>query len=64
MYRYGILSLLLIDIQKETLTVNSNMTITGDVILLVDDVSTSGNSLLACKELLIENGKSRYVCIR
>ena len=28
-------------------------------ILLVDDISTSGNSLLACKELLMENGAER-----
>lgn len=45
-----------IDIQRESLGVNPDMSITGSVILLVDDVTTSGNSLLACKELLLKHG--------
>lgn len=46
-------------VQKNSLYVNPNMTVSGDVILLVDDVSTSGNSLIACKELLLESGAER-----
>lgn len=38
---------------------NPELSIDGDVILLVDDVTTSGNSLSACKELLLSHGASR-----
>ena len=30
--------------------------ITGDIVLLMDDVTTTGNSLYACKEILIQAG--------
>ena len=30
--------------------------ITGEVVLLMDDVTTTGNSLYACKEILLANG--------
>jgi len=32
-------------------------------ILLVDDISTTGNSLLACKELLLKAGASKVKCV-
>nr|WP_297704296.1 hypothetical protein [uncultured Butyrivibrio sp.] len=32
--------------------------IKGDVVLLMDDVTTSGNSLYACKEILLAHGAS------
>lgn len=48
-----------VEVQKNSLMVNPNMSITGDVILLVDDVTTSGNSLKACKEILLANGAKR-----
>lgn len=48
-----------ISIQKDSLCINPNISIKGDVVLLVDDVTTSGNSLLACKEILLENGAKR-----
>lgn len=28
----------------------------GDIVFFVDDVTTTGNSLYACKEILKENG--------
>ncbi len=47
------------DIQKKTLAVNPELPIADNVILVVDDVSTSGNSLMACRDLLLENGAER-----
>lgn len=32
------------------------MDISGDVVLLIDDVTTTGNSLYACKEILLQAG--------
>lgn len=47
------------NIQKKTISVNPDLHVDGDVILLVDDVATSGNSLNACKSILMEHGASR-----
>ncbi len=32
------------------------MSVEGEDVLLLDDISTSGNSLLACRDILIANG--------
>lgn len=32
------------------------MDITGEIVLLMDDITTTGNSLYACKDILLENG--------
>lgn len=32
------------------------MEITGDIVLLMDDVTTTGNSLYACREILLQAG--------
>lgn len=48
-----------VDVQLESLKTNPDLSIEGDVILLVDDVTTSGNSLRACKEILLRNGAKR-----
>ncbi len=45
--------------QIESIGINPNVKISGDVVLLVDDVTTSGNSLRACKELLLKHGAKR-----
>lgn len=33
-----------------------DMDVTGDIVLLMDDVTTTGNSLYACREILLERG--------
>lgn len=45
--------------QINSITVNPALSISGDVVLLVDDVTTSGISLRACKDILLNNGATR-----
>jgi hypothetical protein len=52
-----------IRVQLESLGVNEHMTIEGDVVLLVDDVTTSGASLEACKEILLDYGARRVAML-
>ena len=52
-----------IRVQLGSLDVNPDMTVEGDVILLVDDVTTSGASLEACKEILLEHGARRVAML-
>lgn len=46
-------------VHLNSISVNPNMQIKGEVVLLVDDVTTSGNSLRACQQILLENGATR-----
>lgn len=39
------------------------MTVDGDVVLIVDDVTTSGASLEACKQILLANGAKRVAML-
>ncbi len=32
------------------------MDVSGDIVLLMDDVTTTGNSLIACRDILLEHG--------
>lgn len=52
-----------IRVQLESLDVNPDMTVEGDVILIVDDVTTSGASLEACKEILLKHGARRVAML-
>lgn len=45
-----------IDIHFQSISTMNNMKIEGDVVLLMDDVTTTGNSLYACKEILLKKG--------
>ena len=45
-----------IDIHFRSISTMNNMKIEGDVVLLMDDVTTTGNSLYACKEILLKKG--------
>ena len=51
-----------VHMQLESIGVNPNMTIEGDVVLLVNDVTTSGASLEACRRILLRNG-ARHVAM-
>ncbi len=45
-----------IQVHRESISINNNMSVKGEVVLIVDDVTTSGASLEACKQILLENG--------
>ncbi len=42
-----------------TIIPSSDKEISGDVVLLIDDVTTTGNSLYACKEILLRSGAEK-----
>lgn len=43
-------------IHLDSIETDSDTEITGDVVLLMDDVTTSNNSLKACKKILLDHG--------
>ena len=45
-----------IDVHLQSIKVITDLSIQGDIVLLMDDVTTTGNSLYACREILLENG--------
>lgn len=47
------------NVHLESIEVDNNTEITGDVVLLMDDVTTSNNSLKACKKILLGHGAER-----
>lgn len=47
------------EVHLRSIEVLEDMDITEDIVLLMDDVTTTGNSLYACKEILINHGAER-----
>jgi predicted amidophosphoribosyltransferase len=45
-----------INVHMNTISTLDDMDISGDIVLLMDDVTTTGNSLYACKEILLSKG--------
>ncbi len=43
-------------VHLNSITTLENMDVSDNIILLMDDVTTSGNSLYACKEILMDHG--------
>lgn len=43
-------------IHMKSIDTVEDMTVSGDIILLMDDVTTTGNSLYACREILLQKG--------
>lgn len=50
-------------VHMESLKIVNQHIIEGKQVLLIDDVTTTNNSLLACKELLLENGAASVYCL-
>lgn len=46
-------------VHLNSITTLDDVDIQGDVVLLMDDVTTTGNSLYACKEILLSKGANQ-----
>ena len=46
-------------VHMQSITTADDMNIQGDVVLLMDDVTTTGNSLYVCKEILLDKGAEK-----
>ena len=47
------------EVHLNSITTLDEIDIQGDVVLLMDDVTTTGNSLYVCKEILLSRGASK-----
>lgn len=44
------------EVHLQSVQTLQDVDITNDIVLLMDDVTTTGNSLYACREILLERG--------
>jgi predicted amidophosphoribosyltransferase len=51
------------NVHLDSIHVPDNSTVVGKRVLLLDDVLTSGNSMLACCEILLGAGAAKVVCL-
>ncbi|WP_053058269.1 ComF family protein [Pedobacter sp. BMA] len=51
-----------VQVHLDSLRVTNSELLSGKQVLLLDDVTTTGSSLLACKKLLIDAGASKVYC--
>ncbi len=47
------------EVHMKSIGVESDVDISGEVVLLMDDVTTTGNSLYACRDILLANGAEK-----
>lgn len=47
------------EVHLRTIDTLQDMDVSGDVVLLMDDVTTTGNSLYACREILLNHGANK-----
>lgn len=47
------------EVHMHSISTVQDMNIKGDIVLLMDDVTTTGNSLYACKEILLEHAAGK-----
>ena len=52
-----------IKVHLDSIDVNPDMCVADEVVLVVDDVTTSGNSLYACRDILMEHGAKRVALL-
>lgn len=52
-----------IKVHLDSIGVNPDMSVADEVVLVVDDVTTSGNSLYACRDILMEHGAKRVALL-
>ena len=45
-----------IEIHYKSITTLDDVDISGEIVLIMDDVTTTGNSLKACRDILINRG--------
>ena len=51
------------EIHMKTISTIEDVDISGEIVLLMDDVTTTGNSLYACKEILLQHGAKSGRCL-